>query len=428
MTKKPSAKKPKAEWPKRVTIGSVTVKVYRSRVRSNANGFGYDVVWNTPSEGRQKQQFADPTRALEEAGIKASQLAAGRVEGAEMTTGDRDELRAARKLVEGKRPLLAAIDEWLKAWDLTGGHVLDAAGAWAKKHVTTFKKVLATVAVKEFIAYKITRGKKAERTYGSKLRVPVTAYFPERYLDEITVIEWSKYLNQWSDGVTQNDFRKRAVEMCRWARDVAGYLPRGVPTEIELTERVPEEATEIGTLTPEVWRAALHWMHANHIEHLAALVVAGFMGLRSDEIHGKRDDRKNLGDDCKRQTWEDIDLVQKHLNVTNAKTNTPAWRLAPICDAAIEWFALCPGEHKGPICVPGAMEKARWVLLNLAKIDLPENCFRHSYITYEIAVTGNKAQVAEWAGNSEKEINKRYRRPALPATGRAWFASGPNVK
>lgn len=416
---------PKAEWPKRITVGSVTVKIYRSKVRTNASGFGYDVVWTTPSEGRQKQQFADPTRAQDEARIKAGQLAVGRVEGAEMTTGDRDELRAARAAVRGKRPLLAAVDEWLKAWDLTGGHVLDAAGAWAKQHVTTFKKVVAPIAVKEFIAYKTSRGKKAKRTYGSKLK-PVATQFATRYLDEINVIEWSKHLGQWSDGVTQNDFRKRAIELCRWARDVAGYLPRGVPSEIELTERVPEDATDIGILEPAVWRACLKWIREHHPEHLAALVIAGFCGVRSDEIHGKRDDRLLRGDDCLRQTWEDIDLVQKHLNVTNAKRNTPAWRLVPVCDAAVAWLAVCPGERTGPICVPGAMEKARWVLLNLAKITLPENCFRHSYITYEIAVTGDKAKVATWAGNSVKEIDRRYRRPALPAVGRAWFASTPN--
>lgn len=411
----------KPEWPKKVSVGSVTVKIYRSKVRTNASGFGYDVVWNTPAVGRQKQQFADPGRALQEARLKADMLAKGFVDSANMTSGDRDELSAARAITAGKRPLLSALDEWAKAWELTGGHVLDAAAAWSKKHVTKFRKILAADAVDDFIAHKTSRGKKAQRTYGSKLK-PIKTYFADRYLDEINAIEWSKYLGQWTDGVSQNDYRKRAIALCTWARDVAGYLPRGVPSEVELTERAPETPTDIGILTPGTWRTALNWMRENHAEHLAALVVAGFMGLRADEIHGKRDERSA---DSNRQRWEDIDLVQKHLNVTNAKTNTPAWRLVPICDAALEWLSLCPGEHKGPICVPGAMEKVRWLLLNMAKLDLPENCFRHSYITYGIAVTGNKAQVAEWAGNSEKEINRRYRRPVLPATGHEWFGSRP---
>lgn len=418
----------KSEWPKTVTVGSVAVKVYRSKVRTNASGFGYDVAWTTPAEGRRKQQFADPARAVEEARLKATQLAAGRVEGAQMTAGDRDELRAARKLVEGKRPVLGALEQWLKAWELTNGHVLEAAEAWARRNVTKFKKALATDAAREFIAYKTSRGKKAERTYGSKLREPIDAHFPGRYLDEIAVIEWSRYLGQWKDGVTQNDMRKRAIALCKWARDVAGYLPRGVPAEVELTERAHEEPSEIGVLRPKEWRRILAWVHANHPQHLAAVVVAGFCGVRSDEIHGKRDDRDRVADDdahpVPRQTWEDIDLEQKHLNVSNAKRNTPAWRLVPICDAAIEWLALCPGPRKGPICEPGAMEKLR-LLLRGADFELPENCFRHSWITYEIAVTGNKAQVATWAGNSVKEIDRRYRRPALPEVGRAWLESSP---
>ncbi len=419
-----AGKRTPTAWPRLITVGSVTVKVYRSKVRTNASGFGYDVVWSTPAEGRQKQQFANPDHAIAEARIKADQLATGRIHGAQMTLGDRDELRSARKRVEGKRPLLSALDEWVRAWELTGGHVMDAAAAWAKRQPTAFKKALASDVVDQFIAYKRSRGRKADRTYGSKLN-PIKSVFRPRYIDEILSLEWSRYLQRWKGGVTQNDHRKRAVEMCRWARDVAGYLPRGVPTEIELTERVPEDATDIGILEPKTWGAILRWVHANHAKHLAAVVVAGFCGVRSDEIHGKRDDRGENGDAAIRQTWEDIDLAQKHLNVTNAKRNTPAWRLVPICDAALEWLALCPGDHKGPICEPGAMENVR-LLLREAGFKLPKNCFRHSWITYEIAVIGDKAKVANWAGNSVKEIDKRYRRPALPATGAAWLASAPN--
>lgn len=53
--------------------------------------------------------------------MKAQQIATGRIEGAEMTQGDRDELQAVRKIV-GKFPLLSALDEWAKASQLTTGN------------------------------------------------------------------------------------------------------------------------------------------------------------------------------------------------------------------------------------------------------------------------------------------------------------------
>lgn len=410
-------------WPREITVGNVTVKVYRVKAPRSKTGFEYVMAWRGEN-GRERRPFSDAGVALDEAKLKAEKLNAGQIEAAGMDRSDRDQLVRAREIA-GNVPLIAALEEWAKARELTNGAVIEAAEAWAKRHAAKFTRRLAPLVVDEFIAYKESRGKSAQRTYGSKLK-PVKTNFSTRHIDDITTIEWAQYLGLWKDGVTSNDFRKRAVEMCRWARDVAGYLPKNVPTPIELTERAKEEDTEIGILTPDTWSKILHWVLVNEPEYLTAIVIAGFCGVRSDEIHGKRDDRdkavENPDHDILRQKWEDIDIPQKHLNVTNAKENTPSWRLVPLCETAIEWLALCPGEHKGYICEPGAMERLR-VILRDAGFELPENCFRHSYITYAIPALadGNKHKVADWAGNSVKEIVKRYRRPALPVVAKAFF-------
>jgi hypothetical protein len=52
-----------------------------------------------------------------------------------------------------------------------------------------------------------------------------------------------------------------------------------------------------------------------------------------------------------------------------------------------------------------------------AGLHLPENCFRHSYVSFQVALTGNKSQVATWAGNSVALIDKHYRRPVFAETG-----------
>ncbi len=187
--------------------------------------------------------------------------------------------------------------------------------------------------------------------------------------------------------------------------------------EIELTERARENPTEIGILTPAVWMKLLHWCHREHPKYLAALVLAGFCGLRADEIHGKRADRS------KRQVWEDIFPDRKIVRVSIAKTNTPAWRLAPLCAAAAAWLDLCPGEHTGEICEAAALERFR-ALARAGGFDLPENCLRHSYISYRLPIVkGNKPQVASEAGNSVAQIDARYRVPLTLADGRAWFAA-----
>jgi hypothetical protein len=332
-----------------------------------------------------------------------------------MSRSDRDELQHA-KSIAGDVPILAALREWKRANELTAVHLIAAAEMWAARQGKTFKRIKVADAVDQFIAAKDRAKKQGERTYRSKLE-PLKTFFSDAHIDAITEPQFSAYLEQWQDGVTRNDFRKRAVSLCRWAQK-SGFIPRGLQLEIKNTERAEEEPTQIGTITPDIFRDALRFIHAKHPQHLAALVVAGFGAVRSDEIHGKHHDRS------KRQTWEDIDLAQKHLNVTIAKRNTPAWRLVELSDAAIEWLKLCPGEHKGPICEVNAIAKIRALLIE-AEFDLPENCFWHSAIIYRIAKTGDKAATATWAGNSVKEIDKRYRRPMTKAAGEAWFSIGP---
>ncbi len=402
------------EYPRIIKHGSVVVKVYRAKHKTNESGWTYVLTWT--SRGRRRlQQFADEAKAMEEGRIKASQLAEGRQEVADMTRSDRDDLVAARELC-GDVPFLSALEEWRKAREAAGGSLMAAAEAWGARHATRFTSIKVADAVEAFITAKEKAGKQGERTYRSKLK-PLPEHFKDRSLDSITVNEFTAYLERYDDAVTRNDFRKRTVALCRWAQK-HGYLPRHAALEIEATERAAEKKTKIGILTPTVYGQLLQFFHESDLAYLAPLVLAGFCGIRSDEIHGKRDDNRE-----KRQMWEDIHLKRKFAQVTNAKTNTASWRIVPLCPAAIEWLELCP-DQKGPVCESGAMERVRAIAI-AAGYELPENCFRHSFISYRIAVTGDKPKVATEAGNSVGEIDHRYRVPIPEDQGKAWFAMTP---
>ena len=52
-----------------------------------------------------------------------------------------------------------------------------------------------------------------------------------------------------------------------------------------------------------------------------------------------------------------------------------------------------------------------------AGLRLPDNCFRHSYLPYPIALTGNGHQTTTRAGTSVARIDKHYRRPVFAETG-----------
>lgn len=354
-----------------------------------------------------KPQFADEEEAEKEAKLQASKLAKGLVDASELTAADRQELVAIRRVCNGT-PALSAIQEWAKARDITGGHVIAAAEAFAARSTTKFNHITAEKCVEEFIQSQEKLGKAAERTYRSKL-TPIGTYFPGRHLDTIATPEWQAYLGQRENGVTRNDFRKRAITMCLWARK-QGYLPRGVDVEAANTDRAPEANPSVGIIKPDTYGRLLVYLLKYHPHYLAAAVIAGQTGMRTEEIHGKRAQK-----DGQRQLWEDIHLDKFIVTVTNAKKNTPSWRNALLSRAAVEWLRLCPEPQKGPICDPNAIERIRDIGRS-AGLKLPDNCFRHSYISYKLT-TSHKQMVADWAGTSSKQIDKHYKRPVLAETG-----------
>lgn len=404
-----------------VRRGSVVTKVYRVRRADGREVF--KAVWHVDGV-RTMRSFATYASAHAEAAMKAEQLAAGKIEAAAyLTADDSVTLKEARRIC-GPVPVISALQEWARARRLCGGALLPAAEAWAANRTPRFTSISIAMAIDLFIAAKERAGNEGERTYRSKLFPLVTRFGAEVPLESLTPRQLDDYLAQFADGVTRNDFRKRAVTLWRWARD-NHHLPENAPLAIERTLRAKEKPTEIGIIDAVTYGRMLVHIRARHSEYLAPLVLAGFCGIRADEIHGKRADRE------RRQTWEDVHLDKKFVRVTVAKTNTPAWRNVPLCPAAIEWLMLCP-NRKGPVCEAGAMEKVRLILKEALGdqgqklfASLPENCFRHSFISHRIALTGNKPATATESGNSVKEIDRRYRVPLSKEDGQAWFEIRP---
>ena len=404
------------KFPLTVRHEASSVKIYRERSASSKTGWNHRVTW-VGAAGVESFSRADPEKAIAEAKIKARQLAGGEATALHFQSSDLVELQEARRLADEIRmPLLAALAELRRARELAGPGVLEACEAWAMQRVQEISRITIHDAIEGLINTKIKAKKEGERTYRSKL-TPIEEKFGQgTFLDTLSQQRWQEYLDGIDDAVTRNDLRKRAVTLCRWAQK-RNHLHPGLLLEIEKTERATEEPKPIGIISPETYEKLLNHFYTHHREYLAALVLAGFAGLRSDEIHGKRKDRS------KRQRWEHIYLDQHYLMVSAAKTNTPSNRPVQLCEAALAWLRLCP-NRKDNVCTEGAMEKVR-ALAIAAKFTLPPNCFRHSYITYAVAVTGNKDKVSHEAGNSPAEIDRRYRVPQPPEVGARWFAIMP---
>jgi integrase len=185
-----------------------------------------------------------------------------------------------------------------------------------------------------------------------------------------------------------------------------------------MTDRAHEPAPVIGIIDVATWAALLAYFRAKFPQYLAPLVVAGFCGLRRAAVHA--------------QIWEDISTDRKNLRVTQGKRGTPARRMVPLSAAAVAWLAVCAGEHTAEICYDYALDRIRKTAREALNEDntprfprLPENCFRHAYISHACAGTGDIPRVSLNSGNSPAQINRHYRELVTEADGRAWFAVMP---
>jgi integrase len=409
---KPTKGRKDREWPRHIAVGAVTVPVYRVKHASNRSGWAYVAVYSTP-EGRKRQKFADPDAALSEARLQAGKLAAGRVEAAGMSRGERDEWSAACQLA-GDVPLLSAMQEWRKVRELCGSELVAAAQAWKDMHGAARKEVSVPEAVTEFLAAKDRQGVDTTASYRkilprlSSLNLPISKV-TTRMLDEWIHVTFRQPGKQQAHPVTFNTARQRLVTLWRWARK-RSYLPKAAQTEAEQLDRAREPREQIGILTTAQFAGIVRLLRKDHPKHLAVGVLAGFCGLRRCELHA--------------QKWADVMLDRGQLRVTNAKRNTPAMRLVELPPAAVEWLMLCKREEDGLVSPRWGIDHVRQFARE-AEIECPDNAFRHSFISYRVAKTGDVAATALQAGNSASVIFSNYRELVTKAEGEAWFNLTP---
>jgi integrase len=403
----------KIRFPHSIRRGSVTVKVYKVRQPRAKEGIVYTVAWHAGGR-RLTRQISDLKRALEEAALKAEQMAAGRIEAASLTGDDAVLLIEARKITRST-PILTALEEWARAIEITGGDLLGAAKAWKDAHGTKAQAVDVAKAVDVFIAAKRRAGVDVRASYlkslprlkeqlGGRAIGSISAHALEQWIHQAFKVGEAKHAHP----VTFNTVRKRVVSLWRWCRK-QGYLPRNVQTEAEQIEFAREQPAEIGIFSLVDYAEVLELMRTEHPLHVGVAVLAGFCGLRRTEIHAQR--------------WDDVYLDRGFLRVTKAKKNTPSKRLVQLSPAAVEWLMLCDrsGELVSP---PWGMDRIRTFARD-AGILTPENGFRHAYISHRVAMTGNVAETSHEAGNSPEIVHRHYRELVEKGEGSQWFDLTP---
>lgn len=276
-----------------------------------------------------------------------------------------------------------------------------------------------------------------ERFTRSKLAARPLGFFGTR--------EGSGAVKKWLDAqpvaaTTWNNYRRHLSVFFEWAVKQE-KLKRNPCEQIEQRRKSREEETEPGIISPAELRTLLlvaggelpevsqdkRWSPAL-AETVPGIALQAFCGVRGRELS--------------RLTWEDLDAASGLLTVSKGKAKTRRGRIIPLPAALLEWIAPWLGKS-GPIAPQqydrklGAIRRIMRKPSELRKgspafppCEMPDNCLRHSFGTYHLALSKNEAETSRLMGNSPEVLRGHYEAVSKRAVLQApeWFEVRPSAR
>jgi integrase len=396
-------KSKKGRKPTVVKVGNAVVKIYSGKSR------GYDLHTLVHYAGgqRRRETFAKLAEAKKRAEEVARAMLNGRLEVLELANADREAyVHALRLLKPLGVPLHNAIEEYVAARShLHDESLLSAAKTHAARQRNVIEKSVGEI-VDELLAAKKRDG--LSLRYIQSLRSHLTR-FGKAFRVKIGSVtaglieEWLAAQNVGPRA--RNNIRMSVITLFQFARK-RGYLPRDQRTEAEHVSRAKERGGKIGILRPQ---ELVKLLKKADPEAALYLVLGAFTGLRSAELI--------------RLEWEDVNSQRGHIIVAKEKSKTATRRLVPILPNLMQWLAPYRGRTGRVFKSEHAAD--RTILFAKQHVTWPQNCLRHSYATYRLAVTHDAARVALEMGNSPTMLFVNYRELVDQHDAKAWFAITP---
>lgn len=287
-----------------------------------------------------------------------------------------------------------------------GFKLLDA----VREKAATVRRDMASVPVSqmvdEAVAQLVKEGKSGShittaRYVGKKFK----AAFPDLLASQLT----TRRIQDWLDSLastlapeTLKQYRRYISLFCEHGRIRGGYLQSSPTRDIKLSYQRNGQHGEISILTPAEVKALLQ---AAKPELRPYIALCAFAGLRPSEA------RKLSG--------EDIGHHIIYVRAKNAKTRRH--RNVTYPENARGWIDPIP-PNELVFYSRRAFRKA----IETAKL-LPwnEDCLRHSFGSYWLALHHDENKLAQEMGNSPAVIITNYRRPVTVKAAKEYFSITP---
>ena len=399
------------------------VKYGGAEARITQRGDGRHVIrWREARQGRSSTSMSREG-ALKIANAKVRELA-GKAGSRTVSVIEAEAIESLKEIT-GSRSLSSVVDVIKDAVKRCDGldNVSRAVDAWLKAGHGKLDRCPVKTAVPRFLAIH----KDSSREHRAGLRKELEAYvalYGDVSVCDIDVEQLRKWISRPRENgekIGERYFNNRLaswktfLNRCReWGMRVHGE-PH--PAEVIKKQREPDPVPEIFTVDQATKILALIRQHEPQC--LNFFVIGCWMGLRPFEM--------------RRITWSMWDWERGYLDLgPKVALKTMQQRFVPIPDnvrtmlqhAGVD--ARWGKQYKRPArhCIRNKDQPHLMALLKKENIlDVwPQDIMRHSFISYRLAQGHGRGQVAEWAGNSENVIRKRYRRPLRKEDGDAWFS------
>ena len=400
-------KKTSKSYPLIVRSGSARVRV---RQYQNKGHTYYRVEWWLGGK-RCTEQHRTEADAKREAQTKATQLARGDVDSAQLRGTDRLIYGRAVEFLAGLGVNLdLAAAEYAEARKALKSIPLSTAvDFWLRHHPEGLQPVTVRQAVDQFLSNRSSAGLKARTLEDYRSRLNRFAEAFQCSLTSVSAGEFEKWITSVAKSpVTHNNFRRVCGTFFTFAQQRRWIPAETNPASVVAGRKAARAETEVFS-ADELQRL----LNAADSDLLPTLLLGAFAGLRVSETQRLR--------------WENIKWDEDQMVVEASGAKTARRRTVPICEALREW--LLPISVKaGPIWANKgwAHAKRQRKLALDAGVTWKSNGLRHSYISYRLAVTQNENVVALEAGNSPTMIHQHYKALVSRREADRWFGLKPD--
>ncbi len=387
-----------------VKFGSSTVPVYRLE---SGGRIRFSISYYRDGK-RMRQVFSSLDAAKKEALFVARRIQSGMQHVTDLKPHERDSFKAAEAMLDKSGvPLVAAVEDYVRARELAGTESL---AAMAAEHGRHFRKVLRHVTVPRIVDEMLLQREQdgASKDYLGQLRTTLgrfAAEFPGEIL-EVGSPQIDAWLRSLAVAPTTRNSMLRCIKVFFSFAKSRNYLPEDRATAADSLRLAKDTSDDVTIFAPEVMEALLHAAPPRLIPILA---IGAFSGIRMAELN--------------RLDWSAIDLERRIIEIRAGQAKTASRRVVPITDNLAAW--LEPLDRTGKVVKGAHLHVDVTALSRALKIDWPRNVLRHSFISYRIAIVKSADQVALEAGNSPTIIFKNYRELTTEDVAAKWFSILP---